>query len=68
MSLNRFGGLTTLVRVRFVCIPGIGAGGISDTGSEEVQVAGSGKFGLFPFGSGTAAATGYSLATSEGTF
>ena len=49
-------------------IAGIGSGGISDTESEEVQVAESGNFGLFPFGSGAAAATGRSLPTSEGTF
>lgn len=66
-SLNLFGGFTTLVRVRFVSTAGTGSGGISDTGSEEVLVAGSGRFGLFSFGSG-AAATGYSLATSDGTF
>ena len=68
-SLNLFGGFTTLVRVHFVGIAGTGSGGISDTESEEVQVAGPGKFGLFPFGSGVAtSATGCSLGTSEGTF
>ena len=48
-------------------IAGTGSRGISDTGSGEVQVVGSGRSGLFPFGSG-AAATGCSLTFSEGTF
>ena len=57
-SLNLSSGFITLLQVCFV--------GIAGTGSEEVQVAGSVRFRLFPFGSG-AAATDCSLATSEGT-